>query len=116
MIGCFKRFSQSSNLSAHEKSHHIDREDSYSKQYSEQFDEKNVKYDTNISSGEVIPHVNNALNNLDEYCLPNKNDFFVKVISYEPVRACIKMKKENSKESVLTGVVTSACPIIKKKL
>ena len=115
MIGCFKRFSQSSNLSAHEKSHHIDREDSCSKQYSEQLDEKNEKNDLNFSQGEVVRHPN-ALNNLEEYSLPNKNDFFIKVISYEPVRACIKMKNENFKESVLTGVVTSACPKIRKNL
>jgi len=111
--GCFKRFSQSSNLSAHEKSHHLEREENSSKYHSLLHESHSITRQNLLDDfHHQILQTYKSSNNLDNYCLPNKNDFFVKIISYEPLKACIKRKKENFKDSILTGVITNAYPKI----
>ena len=98
---CFKRFSQSSNLSAHEKSHNVEKE----------------------KESIVISQVNQPIPFIEEiktyekpdfeklrpkYRLSDPNDFSISVYSYNPLNVAIKTKRE--KDEVIIGFIKKAYP------
>jgi uncharacterized Zn-finger protein len=98
--GCYKRFSQSSNLSAHERSHIL---------------EKNEPIINSIKPGS-INNINESLykftfpnrkERIDKEELLNKEDFKISMRSWEPFEAVIV----NKKQGFITGIVKSAYPI-----
>lgn len=96
--GCFKRFSQSSNLAAHEKSHYIEKE-------------KNNKESIVIS--QIVQPILPIVEEIKTYEKPkfedliknskilNPNDLSISIYENFPLNAAIKIKKENKKEFII---------------
>ena len=94
--GCFKRFSQSSNLAAHEKSHYI---------------EKNNKESIVIS--QIVQPIYPIVEEIKTYEKPNfedliknskilnENDLRFSIYENFPLNAYINKKKENKKEFII---------------
>jgi uncharacterized Zn-finger protein len=99
--GCFKKFSQSSNLSAHEKSHTMDRD------YI-----KTVEATNNIFTQSALKREKMDLTHL--YELKNKTDYNIYTIDWKPMNAVITEKINNKNEIILSGMIKPAYPFTNK--
>ena len=105
-LNCFKRFSQSSNLSAHEKSHHLDRDDS--ENYNT-FGINNNNSGLNMNMNNNVKSEKKVCEEVDgtiDYSIPHISEFGLKIDKGNLNRTCIYLKRD----STLIGIFTSAYP------
>lgn len=98
---CFKRFSQSSNLSAHEKSHNVEKE------------KESIVISQVVHPMPLIEEIKTYEKpNFDKlrqkYCLCDPDDFSVSVYSCNPLNVAIKTKR--GKDEVIIGFIKKAYP------
>ncbi len=101
--GCLKRFSQSSNLTAHEKSHHLEIDEHV---YKIPIND-NLKHQSEEKYGKVDCEKKYSLSYKNNYCLKVKN-FYPLNIQIEKVLE----KKNNQKEYINIGNIVKAIPEI----
>lgn len=99
--GCLKRFSQSSNLTAHEKSHHID------------YDENVYKIPLNDNFKHQSEEKYGKVDCEKKYVLSNKTNFYLRVKNLDPLNIEIGRvldKKNNQKDYLNIGNIVNAIP------
>ena len=98
---CFKRFSQSSNLSAHEKSHNVEKEI------------ESIVISQVVQPIPLIEEIKTYEKPDFEklrlkYCLSDPNDFSISVYGYSPLNVAIKTKSQ--KDEFIIGFIKKAYP------
>jgi hypothetical protein len=93
--GCFKKFSQSSNLSAHEKSHVLDRD--------------HTKTSEPVVTGQTVPVAGIRKEKADMrhlYELKNASDYNIYTIDWKPINAVITEKRTS--DIIICGLIKPA--------
>jgi len=99
---CFKRFSQSSNLSAHERSHNIEKE------------KESIVISQVVQPPPLIEEIKSYEKpDFDKlrpkYCLSNPKDFSLSIYKVSPLNVGFKTKRE--KEEIILGFIKKAYPL-----
>ncbi len=111
--GCFKRYSQSSNLTAHEKSHNFEKDEEIYKKDAEREIYLGNKICKKINENGSDSYSFKSEYDRDKYCLSKFEDYCLDVINKQPFEGNIKKIIEKEKgiiASIFCGYVTSAYP------
>jgi hypothetical protein len=113
--GCFKRFSQSSNLSAHEKAHHIE-QDGETTKTGPIFSVKSAPFIVKQGDREIQqiqhPQIIYQKQTINSHAFYNAEDIIFKN-SQGDKEIEVFMKNKQKTESHLIGIIKSALPLIK---